>query len=231
MSPAFPSPVKVFLVVVLGALLSATLGSLPQEKKALRVDFLDARFCGGRFRCMCPPTKDRQRIEKLPIREYKLIEDVLSLGKLTEDWSRTWSELADDRIALAEKHLATACMMQELACGEDEGALRSAVSRAYYSMFCAARAVISLHQKGDANDHMALPGQIDKTTSIGPKDDRSLVYSALAKFRGARNNADYSVHCPSTIRADAEEATDTARQVLHICRRWVREIQQVRGIK
>jgi len=180
---------------------------------------------------MCQPTKDRQRIEKLPIREYKLIEDVLSLGKLTEDWSRTWSELADDRLALAEKHLATARMMQELACGKDEGALRSAMSRAYYSIFCAARAVMSLHQKGDANDHMALPGQIDKTTRLQPEEDREFVYSALAKFRGARNNADYSVHCPSTIQADVEDATETACRVLRICHRWVREIQTERGTK
>ena len=48
------------------------------------------------------------------------------------------------------------------------------ISRAYYAMFCSARAALSYHENSDKNDHSKLPDWLRKAP-LGPQDDRNRV--------------------------------------------------------
>lgn len=94
-------------------------------------------------------------------------------------------------------------------------------------MFCAVRAVVSLDQNADANEHKTLPNLLAKS-SIGAKAERDPVVASLARFRAHRNDADYSVVYPRDIRADAREAVREATKALRFARAQVRAILRTR---
>ena len=176
--------------------------------------------------------KDHRLVEKLTKVEHELVSDVLSSDALSKDWPRAWAEVADDRLALARAHLAAAEWMATSCrdgCWDPGG--RSVISRAYYAMFCAARAAVSLESNADENDHRKLPGVLGRTTTLGSADERGTVVGALYRFRGARNDADYSAYYPKPLEDDATAALGAARQVLDVCQQWVDEIKRKRGLQ
>ena len=157
---------------------------------------------------------------------------MLASEALSSDWPRAWAEVADDRLALARAHLdaaewmATACRA-----GAWDPAGRAVISRAYYAMFCAARAVVALESNADQNDHRRLPGVLDKMTTVGSARTRKTVAAALYEFREARNDADYSAYYPKPVEPDAVKALGAARHVLGLCQAWVDEIKTKRGLR
>jgi len=177
------------------------------------------------------PSKNHRLIEKLSADDYTLITNVLATKDVAADWPRAWAEVADDRLALARNHLEVAQLMVQ-ACADRGWDLvgRSVISRAYYSMFAAARAAVALENSADENDHRKLPAVINKMTALGPADVRHSVYGALSKFRIVRNNADYSAYYPEPLEDDALAALASAEMVLRTCQNWVAETKRKRGL-
>jgi len=132
-------------------------------------------------------------IEQLSENTHQIIGEVLAHDSLKHEWPRAWCVVADDRLELAEAHLSAAELVEEASSDPDDCHLKRAViSRAYYAMFCAARAALSLETNGDVNDHKKLPDILKKTETLGSVEDRNAVVSAVAQFRSMRNEADYS---------------------------------------
>ena len=125
--------------------------------------------------------KTHKRIERLSGSEYSLLTDVLAAETLHNGWPLAWIEVADNRLSLADAHLSAARILHNDNTG-DEGTQRSVISRAYYAMFCAARAALSLDHNGDVNTHDKFPNLLNKATNLGPTEDRQIVSAALAKF-------------------------------------------------
>lgn len=174
--------------------------------------------------------KPHKRVEKLSAEDYALVAGVLS-SPLARNWAAAWAEVADDRLRLAESHLAVAVAVQAAGRQGVGGAeKRSVISRAYYAMFCAGRSALSLVENGDVNDHQKLPAILNKSTVLGPQADRDAVVAALNKYRALRNEADYSAYYPAPLGRDARAAVAAARKVLRICKRWVKTTKRTRGI-
>lgn len=95
---------------------------------------------------------------------------------------------ARDRIQLANGFLATGDALVRRAVRQSEAAsARSAISRYYYAMFQAARAVVFIaHQGDDHNDHQELPKRLPDQFP-----QRTHWVNQLKSARIARNDADY----------------------------------------
>jgi hypothetical protein len=134
---------------------------------------------------------------------------------------KAWLGVQTERLRLAQAHLAVAEKLNaEGTQGNSGPEKRSVISRAYYAMFCAARAALAYHESGDTNDHGKLPtGVRDVSTWKQPQRDR--VVSALIKYRTFRNDADYSPFYPRQLGRDAVEALQEARAVVKISIDWL----------
>lgn len=95
---------------------------------------------------------------------------------------------ARDRIQLANGFLGTADALLRRAVRQSEAtSARSAISRYYYAMFQAARAVVFIaHQGDDHNDHQELPKRLPHQFP-----QRTYWVNQLKDARIARNEADY----------------------------------------
>jgi len=143
-------------------------------------------------------------IERFSENTRKTVAEVLAHDSLSKDWPGAWVSVAEGRIALAGAHLAGAVMVQQASeDAPDPEVQRAVFSRAYYAMFCAARATLSLETGGDVNDHQKLPSILKGTTGLGPTEDRDVVVSAISKFRRLRNDADDSPYYTTSIVDDA----------------------------
>jgi len=174
---------------------------------------------------------DLRLVERLTNDEYKLVDGVLASEVLSKDWSQTWARLANDRMKLAEAHLAAAEALADVCASKGWDSLgRSVINRAYYAMFCAVRAALAFEHKADHNDHKKLPDVLAKTTTLGPTDDRIAASSHLAKGRDLRNKADYSAYCPQPVGYNAGLVLSQARDVVMLCQRWVEQIKKERKL-
>jgi len=170
-------------------------------------------------------------IERFNGSTREIVSEVLAHESLTRDWRRAWCVVADVRLELADAHLAAAVSLQEgFSDPVDRSVKRAVISRAYYAMYCAARAAVSLETEGDVNDHTKLPLILNATTGLRPDDDRSTVATALRKFRMLRNEADYSAYYPASFEDDACAAVAEAKKVFCICHGWATAIRQKRGL-
>jgi uncharacterized protein (UPF0332 family) len=167
-------------------------------------------------------------IEALGGDEYELLKKVLDRPAIASDLSASWLRVQQARLRLAKEHLDAALALQEMGVpGAMRPEKRSVISRAYYAMFCAARAALSYHESADRNDHRNLPAWV-RNAPFGPGPDRDRVVTALNKYRAARNEADYSPFYPRPIGHDAAAAVKEARAVLRICTRWIGETRRQR---
>jgi len=173
----------------------------------------------------------RKLIEQFSDKTCETVAEVLKHDSLNRNWPAAWAAVADDRIALADAHLAAAVLVQQASRGSaDPNIQRAVISRAYYAMFCAARGALSLETNGDVNAHTKVADILKKSTSLKPSADREAVVSALSKFRILRNEADYSAYYPASLDRDAIKAVESVQKVLRICRAWVQQIKKTRGL-
>ena len=179
----------------------------------------------GRKRYEPDPSKF---IEQMDGNDFQFVRDVLARPDVASDLPRAWLHVQEERLRLAGEHLAVAEKLNDLGVsGEIRPEKRSVVSRAYYAMFCAARAAVSYHSNGDRNDHKKLPGWVGDSP-LGKQAERDRVVNALNTFRAARNEADYSPFYPRPLGEDARQAIKEARAVVKTCKGWVRETAKAR---
>jgi uncharacterized protein (UPF0332 family) len=173
----------------------------------------------------------RKFIELLGTDQYQLLRDVLARPEVASDLPGSWLHVQRERLRLAEQHLAVA---EELNKGGVSGEIRpekrSVVSRAYYAMFCAARAALSYHFNGDHDGHTAVPKALAKSP-LGKQAERDRVVGSLNAFRAARNEADYSPFYPRPLGQDARRAIQEARYVVKIARKWIDGTARARAPK
>ncbi len=100
-------------------------------------------------------------------------------------------------------------LAQELADRPEEACLRSAVSRAYYGVFCIARNLKGLKEHTPKNLHWSV---IEEYRNSSNREDRE-IGSILDKLRRARNHADYREDKPVT-KGIAERAVLLAKDIL-----------------
>lgn len=171
----------------------------------------------------------RKLIEEISGDEYQLIREALARPDIASDLPGAWLHVQRARLRLADEHLAVA---EQLNVRGVSGAIRSekrsVVSRAYYAMFCAARAALSYHFNGDRDGHKEVPQMLAKAP-LGKQSERDRVVTALNTFRAARNEADYSPFYPRPLGEDARRAIQEARAVVKTCRRWVEATAKARA--
>ena len=179
----------------------------------------------GRKRYVPPPEK---RLEQLRDDEFKLLKDVAGSAVLVSGIEQAWCNVQKSRLELAQVHLDVAV---RLTGGGIRGAIqpekRSVISRAYYAMYCAARAGFSFHDRCDRDDHRKLPELIAKS-NLGSQPERDRVVGALNRYRNLRNEADYSPYYPTPLGLDAKMAIRDATTVLSICNKWFRKTAENR---
>jgi uncharacterized protein (UPF0332 family) len=95
--------------------------------------------------------------------------------------------------------------------GKDEACYRSAISRAYYGVFCIARDKIGYQEYKRSDVHSKV---IDVYTSSNDEDER-LIGWFLNDLRKARNVADYKTNGKIT-RNNAKIMIDSAKSILDI---------------
>jgi len=170
----------------------------------------------------------RKVIEVLSGDQYEFLKKMISRPEIATDLSTAWLHVQQKRLELAKDHLDVAEALNEKGVpGAIRPDKRSVISRAYYAMFCAARAAVSYHLNGDNDGHTELPKRLGKVP-LGPQADRDRVVAALTKFRAARNEADYSPFYPTPLGRDSGAAIAEARAVLRICTRWINETARER---
>lgn len=181
----------------------------------------------GKGRKKYEPDK-RKFIELLGGDQYQLLRDLLALPGVSSDLPGAWLHVQRERLQLAEHHLEVAEELNQRGVpGEIRPEKRSVVSRAYYAMFCAARAALSYHYNGDRDGHKEV-AQVLAKTPLGGQAERDRVVTALNRFRAARNEADYSPFYPRPLGKDARDAIQEARAVVRLCRKWVEATAKAR---
>ncbi len=182
----------------------------------------------GRKRFTPDPVKI---VEGLGDQDLGLLKSVLGEPAVCADLDGAWLKVQEERMLLAAHHLAVGVSLNAGGTpGKSSPEKRSVISRAYYAMFCAARAALSYHKTADKNEHSELPKWIAKSP-LGPRDERDRVIQALTRFRAARNEADYSPFYPRPLGRDARDAIAEAKAVIRICKRWVKSEAKSRGRK
>lgn len=167
------------------------------------------------------------------------IDQIKSLAKLRTkhgidlvgDLETHWLAVVRARLALADVHQQAAAELLGIGVkGKIDERNRSVVSRAYYAMYSAARAVLAYSGYGDIDGHEKVAAKLNGS-SIGTQPERDRVVAALNKFRSLRNEADYSPFYPAPLGRDAKLAFAEGKAVVRICRGLVRSIAKGRGLK
>lgn len=133
---------------------------------------------------------------------------------------RTLEELRH-RVVADRIVLAASLRVDGVACAtESTGAYRSAVSRFYYCIYQAGRAVVYFQKGGDDHqEHSSLPGQLP-----GDFPDRNRWLNAMTGARLDRNRADYDPYpkSPRAWRGTALSWQAVATDFLATCRAYLR---------
>lgn len=137
-----------------------------------------------------------------------------STGRAIEDLRQ---RAVGDRIALAAEFRmsARACMSDEMR------AYRTAVSRFYYSMYHAGRAVVYFQKDGDDHEeHSKLPTHLP-----GDFPERNRCLNAITNARLDRNRADYEPYPKSqnAWRSMARQWESVSTEFLAMCRVYLRQ--------
>jgi uncharacterized protein (UPF0332 family) len=132
---------------------------------------------------MAGPVRNKL-ISRLTQPVYALIRGLTDGASLdAESLEHSIGQVVAARLALAEGMLAAARLLAGV---EDILIRRSAVSRAYYGAYQAARAAVFVVTRRDVDDHEKLPAVIDEVAA------QAAVGQDLKELRRLRNEMDYS---------------------------------------
>jgi uncharacterized protein (UPF0332 family) len=130
-------------------------------------------------------------------------------GRYPFPMARMISRVVSDRLTLAGQHIQAG---DQLIAGLE---FRSSISRHYYAMYHAARAIVFAHNGGDDfQKHIDLPRNLPSTWS-----NVTLREAQLADARFLRNQADYDPYPAQLIEweADARALSVTASDFVNAC--------------
>lgn len=85
------------------------------------------------------------------------------------------------------------------------------ISRCYYAMYHAARALALHFRRSDVDDHERLPVVLGQTLGMSYKE-------TLGRWREVRNQIDYSPYAPEGLEELVKAALDDADKILAACR-------------
>jgi len=144
---------------------------------------------------------------------YRLVElEYLTQSQVDELINR----LAQDRFAKAREYLVFA---QNLALNEPLHQPQI-ISRCYYAMYHAARALVLHIRRADVDDHERLPVALGQALGANYRD-------ILNRWREMRNRVDYSPYPPADMADQSVTALQEAEVLLAACRDCWRN----RGVK
>lgn len=156
-------------------------------------------------------------LQRLTSSQDVLLHRLVDLGYLSRaQVDELINRLAGDRLAKAQDYLAFAQQLNA------DAPLNQPhiISRCYYAMYHAVRAVTLHFRRADLDDHNRLPvtlGQI-----VGPEYGEM-----LGRWRKARNQADYSPYKAKDLTQQASAVLDDANALLTTCQAFLAE----RGVK
>lgn len=123
-------------------------------------------------------------------------------------------KLTADRFALAQEIFATAKLLDI----NSPGGQRAAISRSYYAMYQASRAIVFHYERSDIDNHHALPQRLpDKLPNSKHWADR------LVDWRKKRDEVDYSPYPRGALDVMAAEALREAEDFLNLCGQFLIE--------
>jgi len=130
------------------------------------------------------PTRSRlKRLERLTQPQYALLQDITDQGAIDAAGLETLVvDFVADRLALSDALMAAAQVLRGHA---NPLVRRSAVSRAYYAAYHAARATVFLVHRRDQDAHKDLPGDITRLVTAQAGE-------LLKDLSRLRNEFDYS---------------------------------------
>lgn len=153
-----------------------------------------------------------QRMSTLSGGEYGLLEELVRAGFLEGDRLIRWvEEVVDDRLALAEAYVqhARACDLQR------DTECRQGISRAYYAVHHAGRAVVYEVRRRDVPAH---EGVITEVRQILGEDAAGVIRG----LHRLRNQVEYELYLPwLDLRVQAERALTQASDFLNRCRTFL----------
>ncbi len=156
-------------------------------------------------------------MQRLTPSQGVLLHCLVDLGYLTRtQMDELINRLVRDRLAKAEDYLAFAQQLNAHSLLHQP----HIVSRSYYAMYHAARAVVLHFRRADLDDHDRLPAILGQV--IGPEYGEM-----LGRWRKARNQADYSPYKAIDLAQQAVEVLDDTSALLAACYVFL----QGRGVK
>ena len=158
-------------------------------------------------------TKLKRWISKLSAQKYGFIKDLVSHSLMTlDEVDGLISELVAERMNLSHQYFEFATSIQP-----DSSLLcRQIISRCYYSMHHAARAVIFATRRGDLTSHEKVIKAIGKLLG---NDMADLLFEQL----NVRNTVEYELFAPDDIRKLAKKSVNKAREFIKKCDLYIKE--------
>ncbi|MCC6526070.1 MAG: hypothetical protein IT373_25710 [Polyangiaceae bacterium] len=161
-----------------------------------------------------------REIEHLTVDKYAVIQQAVRLG-FAGSLDARWLDVQRARLRLAKAHLDAAEKLNAAGTkGKIDEIKRGVISRAYYAMFCAARAAVSYHLKQDVDGHEEVQKRLRQCVPLAG-EARDRVIASLHVHRVCRNNADYSPFYPGLLGRDARVAITAAKATIRICELWL----------
>jgi uncharacterized protein (UPF0332 family) len=147
-------------------------------------------------------------LQRLTPSQGALLYQLVDLGYLAQvQVDELINRLASDRFAKAVDYLSFA---QKLGPGVSSNQAHI-ISRCYYAMYHAARALVLHVRRADVDDHERLPAALGQVIGTGYSD-------ILSRWRELRNQVDYSPYTPADLASQATMVLSDAAALVAVCR-------------
>jgi uncharacterized protein (UPF0332 family) len=147
-------------------------------------------------------------LQRLTPSQGALLYRLVDLGYLTQaQVDELINRLVGDRFAKAVDYLS---FVQQLDSGVSLNQPHI-ISRCYYAMYHAARALVLHVRRADVDDHERLPMILNQVLGTDYGD-------VLGRWREMRNQVDYSPYAPADLAREATKALHDAAVFLAACR-------------